>query len=90
MSKLCKTCKNWEPLYRGAYQGFFADYSHDQNVLELRCCTSPLFLAGEVPQVSNGACVQDGYVSLLTGPNFGCVNWEKLEEEMEINAKRND
>ena len=46
---------------------------------EMRYCDSPHLLYLERPKTANGATVADynlEFASLITGPEFGCVNFE--------------
>jgi hypothetical protein len=83
----CKTCKFWEEEYWDETQYDPIRHPIDPDTLELmptnfevRLCKSSKIAYFERHPESNGISLVDGsdYLALmLTGEDFGCVNWQK-------------
>ena len=81
----CRTCKHWTPGESHDERCHPVDpdtYEPMALLYEVRRCKSPLLQRFDRPAESHRASVCDGSncaASLLTGPDFGCVNHESRE-----------
>ena len=80
----CKNCKHWQmPLEPWEFDDITHDRGLDLEIIEEKAvrnyCKSPKVVFYQRPDL-DGACVIDGSeykAELITGPDFGCVNFEK-------------
>lgn len=86
----CKNCKHWTPpaaddSWRETEICKPSDPETFEPMVmpfEVRICKSPKMLFCERPVESNGTAVADGsdyFASLMTGEDFGCINFEAVE-----------
>lgn len=61
--KLCKTCKRWDDL--------------DGSIPNRRGCDSPKLSSSYLGQ--DGLEPTDGFVCVVTGPDFGCIHHKEKE-----------
>ena len=60
----CKDCRHWE--------------SHGVEDMQ-RKCNHPK-VGGRQAEDMDGADEREGYYGIYTGPDFGCVHWEKKDD----------
>lgn len=81
--KNCKSCKYWvDPKHSYDMLIYPTDedtYEEKKMPFRVRECRSPHLLFLERPVTPHQATLEDGSgykARMVTGPDFGCVNWE--------------
>ena len=80
----CRNCVWWQIPDELSYYAVFEVYDPDtmkpmDNIIEVRKCCSPQLLFHERPPTTMVASIYDGsdyFGMLISGGDFGCVNWE--------------
>lgn len=63
------------------------DTYESMGLFEVRYCRQPKLMIFGRPQETDGAAVIDGseyYADFVTGPDFGCVNWQERGDETQL------
>lgn len=83
MNKICKTCNHWESKHIQEYLKDHYEFGADKDIVVSNCTNKAFHIGYNLPEIweSNRVLVEgDEGWGFLTGPDFGCIHWEPINE----------